>query len=80
MQSGGTRPQSNMIRFQSSPVDNANKRRKALKKLLKFLRSSSTSPSVTSPNMNTPRIENIKKISMSSMVTLRIEGMEKRMV
>lgn len=80
MQSGGCLLQSNMMRFQSSPVVTANKSRKAYEKLLKFFSSSMTSPSFTSLNMNTPANENMKKNSKRSRVTLTSEGIEKIIV
>jgi hypothetical protein len=54
----------------------ANKSKNALKKSIKFLYSSSTSPSVTSPNANTPKIENMKKMSIKSMKTFMRDGIE----
>lgn len=79
-QLGGVLLQSNMILFQSSPVVMAKSSKKALKKLLKFLRSSITSPDLTFPNINTPSIENIKNMSISSINTLKSTGMENIMV
>lgn len=78
--SGAVLLQSNMILFQSSPVVMANRSKKASKKLLKFLRSSITSPDLMFPNMNTPRIENMKKISIRSMNTLNSTGIENMIV
>ena len=72
--------QSNIILFQSSPVVMANNSKKASKKLLKFFRSSITSPYLMFPNINTPRIENMKKISIRSMNTLNSTGMENMIV
>jgi hypothetical protein len=66
--------------FQSSPVVIANNSKKASKKLLKFFRSSITSPYLIFPNINTPRIENMKKISIRSMNTLNSTGMENMIV
>ena len=75
-QSGGVLLQSYMILFQSSPVVIAKSNKKASKKLLKFFRSSITSPVFIDPNMNTPKIENIKKISIRSMNTFAKTGIE----
>jgi hypothetical protein len=80
MQFGGVLLQSYMIMFQSSPVVIANKSKNELKKLLKFLRSSITSPFVTFLNMNTPKMENMKKMSMRSMKTLNKTGIENMIV
>ena len=72
--------QSNMILFQSSPVETANMRMKADVKSPKFLRLPITSPSVTSPNQKLPDTANMKKISMSRPNTLARDGIENMIV
>ena len=47
---------------------------------MKFLSSSITSPSVTSLKKNTPANENIKKKSISNIITLSKDGIEKTIV
>jgi len=49
-----------MILFQSSPVEIAKRRRKAVSNYEKFLSSSMTSPESTSAKRKLPRIENMK--------------------
>ena len=79
-QSGGYLLQSYMILFQSSPVETAKRRRNELEKLLKFLRSSITSPDLTILNMKTPKIENIKNISINNKKTFKSDGIENMIV
>ena len=67
---------SNMIRFQSSPVDIRKRRTMAYPKLLKLVYSSITTPSVTSLKRKVPRTAKIKKISISREKTLKSAGRE----
>jgi len=69
-----------MILFQSSPVEIAKSSKKALSNVVKFLSSIRTFPYFTLLNMKLPMIENIKKISIKSKITLESEGMENMIV
>lgn len=74
------RLQSNIILFQSSPVDTAKSKTKAEAKSPKFFRSSMTSPRLTSRNSELPLTANMKKMSIRSMKTLASEGIENMIV
>ena len=69
-----------MILFQSSPVVIAKSNKNESWKLLKFFRSSSTSPSVMVPKEKTPIMENMKKMSISSINTFTNDGIENMIV
>ena len=71
---------SNIILFQSSPVETLNSISIAWPKFLKFIVSSITSPLVISLKKKTPRIENMNKMSINNEKTFIREGKEKVMV
>ena len=65
--------QSNMILFQSSPVEMEKSSEKLMWKLVKFFHSLITTPEVTSKNSEFPSTAMMKKISISRIKTLMRE-------
>ena len=81
MQEGEVFMQSYIINYQSSPVDNLKSTIRADPKLLKLRYSSSSITPVLIPlNMNTPRMEKIKRTRINKANTFNRDDIEKVIV